>query len=191
MTSIRNSNHSLKLIDALDGVSKIADSATNDIRTLSQRLQNNEINISEWQIQMSSIIKRAYIASLVKSRDGRQNISRSDLGTIGNIIRQQYKYLSRFAISLEVKIEAGTLSDSFINRAVMYASAIITNSSQIERIIKGEQGFTQERRILSGSNHCDDCIRYANQGWVGIGTLPALGQDCACITNCRCRFRYK
>jgi hypothetical protein len=47
------------------------------------------------------------------------------------------------------------------------------------------------RRILdSQAQHCQDCLGYAAQGIVSIGTLPLPGQRCECGARCRCSVRY-
>lgn len=51
-------------------------------------------------------------------------------------------------------------------------------------------GFLWERRILGSVVPCGDCPRFANAGWVTIGTLPNPTESCACRANCKCRKEF-
>ena len=51
--------------------------------------------------------------------------------------------------------------------------------------------FREERRYTASGHSCGDCISYEAQGWVPVGTLPGIGESCACHGNCRCGFLYR
>jgi hypothetical protein len=57
---------------------------------------------------------------------------------------------------------------------------------------KRRTGFKQARRILDpGAKHCRDCIAWAEDGWQAMGILPAPGERCQCLFNCRCSLEYR
>jgi hypothetical protein len=59
-------------------------------------------------------------------------------------------------------------------------------------LLAATSGMTMMRRVSrSDSRTCRDCLEYAGQGWVPIGTLPPPGQICACHDRCRCYVEYQ
>ena len=59
-------------------------------------------------------------------------------------------------------------------------------------LLAATQGQTMMRRISrSDKRTCGDCLGYAGQGWVPIGSLPPPGQLCACHDRCRCYVEYR
>ena len=57
---------------------------------------------------------------------------------------------------------------------------------------KQEQGFSEMRRIARrDAKVCNDCVSFANQGWVPIGELPMPGNECRCYDRCRCSVEYR
>ena len=57
---------------------------------------------------------------------------------------------------------------------------------------KRRTGFKQLRRILDpGAKHCLDCIAWSEDGWQPMGMLPAPGERCQCLFNCRCSLEYR
>ena len=53
-------------------------------------------------------------------------------------------------------------------------------------------GLKQVRRVLDPqAQHCQDCINWASMNWQALGTLPAPGERCQCLFNCRCSIEYR
>ena len=70
----------------------------------------------------------------------------------------------------------------------MYVNAI---RKTFEAMLRDASTAKWERRILNPlCKHCEDCIRYARQGWSPLGSLASPGQNCKCISNCKCRFDF-
>ena len=64
------------------------------------------------------------------------------------------------------------------------------NFGQMEN--KRRTGFKQMRRVLDpGAKHCLDCIAWSEDGWQAMGMLPAPGERCQCLFNCRCSLEYR
>ena len=55
---------------------------------------------------------------------------------------------------------------------------------------EGTQFVDEEMRTLHSVQPCRDCPGYANR-WEPLGTLPDIGQECECHSNCKCRFHYR
>jgi hypothetical protein len=59
-------------------------------------------------------------------------------------------------------------------------------------LLAATQGQTMMMRVARADKRtCEDCLNYAAQGWVPIGTLPPPGQMCACHDRCRCYIEYR
>ena len=62
---------------------------------------------------------------------------------------------------------------------ISYEKARITQLQQ-----KGD--VYGRRRLGSCSIHCDECVTYAERGWVPIADVVPPGKDCSCNVNCCC-----
>lgn len=155
------------------------------------QLVSGKINLSEWQVQTASILKRAHVANLINARGSRVDVTQIDLGRVGAIIAGQYKYLNRFAISVEDDLDnSKVLGNAFLNRLSLYAYALRGSFSEIEKSIRAEQGYTEEAWVTSASESCSGCIEQERLGWQPIDVLPAIGSQ-LCQVNCRCEKIYR
>lgn len=70
----------------------------------------------------------------------------------------------------------------------------VNGAAQIVPILdRANSDFPFERRVLDerpSVQHCPECEEYARRGWVVAGSLPDIGTECSCLTNCNCRFEY-
>lgn len=64
---------------------------------LSEQLYTGELSIGQWQEQMKLAIREFHTAATVIASGGWDNVSSRDYGRIGPVLREQYKYLHRFA----------------------------------------------------------------------------------------------
>lgn len=87
---------------------------------LAARLTTGEITATAWQGEMKGIIKQTYIDQYVMAKGGRAQMTQADYGRLGNMLRDQYKYLQGF----ESDIKAGKLSPGQIAaRANLYVES--------------------------------------------------------------------
>ena len=174
-------------IEAL-GESYITGAAIANVENMTQRFIDGGIPLEVWQERMKQEIKDTYLVELQIGRGGRNALTYSDWGRVGQLLREQYRYLRNFA----EEIKAGNLSAAEImRRAKMYANGAkrafwIGKTAAMEGA-----GFDEERRDLSPAEHCVSCIGYAEQGWQPIGSLPEPGEASECLTNCKCTKRYR
>ena len=81
-----------------------------------QRLAEGQ-NIGRWQLDMEERIRQAYIDEYTMAVGGRNNMTQADWGRVGEMIKEQDRYLNKFAI----EVRAGNLSDAQIKaRSRMY-----------------------------------------------------------------------
>jgi len=166
---------------------EVLDGAERDMLVLSGVLQTGGTTIEEWQLGMRDSLKSIHLASGALPQGGWSHLSQSDYGRIGVRIKEQYKFLGRFAKQIE---EGLPLDGRFFNRVKLYAQSGRATYHALEREEQAKRGKEEERNILGGRDHCVECVGQAKLGWVPIGTLILVGQR-ICKSNCRCHAEYR
>lgn len=164
------------------------DRSRNEVTRLSRALVNGQINLATWQTSIASEIKSMHLASASLAKGGWAQMTQSDFGRTGQIVRQEYGHLARFA--QDIKEGRQLLDGSLLRRANMYALSPTGTYEEVARRNMLSSGKLEEKRVLGGADHCADCVRLADGEWHPIGSLPRIGQS-VCMTNCRCRFVYR
>src|SRR5512133_629684 len=101
------------------GANRYVDLATG--RFVSQDLIDSRISLADWQNGMMVNIKQAHTAAAALSNGGWANMSQSDWGATGQMIREQYGYLRNFAEQIANGTQA--LDGRLMVRTDMYADA--------------------------------------------------------------------
>jgi hypothetical protein len=168
-------------------VDTIIDAETVKVRDIAQRLIDGSINLAEWQIQTSSLLKTLHVAMGIAANGGFENTSNADLGFIGSLIKKQYEFLRNFA--KQIKNGTQALDGTLLARAELYVQAGRGTYESVVARAARNGGSTQEKSILGAADHCGDCVGEAAKGWSPIGTLIPIGQR-QCLSNCRCSMSY-
>lgn len=157
------------------------------IDQLTQQLLSGDLTIDQWKLAVAGELKDMHGAFAMLGAGGRDNMTQAMWGEVGSRLKQEYIYLNNFA----KEIEAGKLSEGqILARLKMYTNDAYGSFADAERTLNMNNGMTEERAVLTGSNHCPDCEYRAGQGWQPIGTLPDIG-DTQCGSNDRCYFEYR
>lgn len=136
-----------------------------------------------WQQSVSRELKRAHLQAAMLGRGGRDQMTPRDWGRVGRKLRDEYRYLRDFAQA----IAEGRLSEAQIKaRLQLYANGIRSSYYKGVEDAMRAAGAVEEERMLNPAEHCDDCVGYAAQGRVPLGTLPAPGEGSVCRHNCKC-----
>lgn len=169
-------------------VDVVIDTETAKIRALSQRLVEGQINLSEWQLQMSATMKRLHVATGAAAFGGTRQMSASDQGYLGSLIKEQYKFLRGFA----KQIKSGTqkLDGSLVARAELYTQAARGTHEAVRARGAKQIGQTEMRSLLAPADHCTQCLQEAAKGWSSIGSLIPIGGR-TCKARCRCSMSYR
>lgn len=172
------------------------DAGKANLDKISRSLANGEISLAEWQTRVRDELKLLHTMAGAASRGGWDRMSPADWGRIGNISKGQYRKLQNFAVEIAEGKEkllnlAGQPNGRFLQRTRMYANAAYGTMEEMNRRGAADRGMVEERRVREAENSCDDCIRYTAMGWQPIGTLPPIGVESVCLTNCRCGFEYR
>jgi hypothetical protein len=160
------------------------------MKELSIALKESRINISEWQVKMYEELKSAHIASAAAARGGFAQLTQSDLGRIGSIIKDELKFLRRFGLQIE---NGETLLDGrFLQRAQMYIEASRETYHIFLALEVSSRGYQFEESKLHPADHCTtgiSCVGEAAKGRVEIGGTAVIGGR-TCRTKCKCSKNY-
>jgi hypothetical protein len=166
----------------------VIDSETQRIRAISQQLVDGQINLAEWQIQSSALLKNLHVSIGIAANGGLEATSASDMGYIASRIKKQYKYLRDFA--LQIKKGQQKLDGTLVSRSALYVQAGRGTYEDVRRRAADESGLQEEKRVLGFADHCIDCLEQSSLGWQPLDTLASIGES-RCRSNCRCYFIYR
>ncbi len=175
--------------DIRNALENLIDQSGLNMNTLTQSLQDGKISLAEWQTGMMREIKLTHTASGALANGGWGQMTQSDWGATGQLIREQYNYLRNFA--KEIADGTQPLDGRMLVRADMYADASNGTYWEMDKRSHLANGYDFGRRVLEpGADHCDDCLEYASEGWMPIEDIPQIGNS-QCMTRCRCEIEYK
>jgi len=167
-----------KRIDKLDAT----------LRRFTRMLIDEQITLDQWQGSVRESLKAAHIQAAVIGHGGRANMGSAEYGRIGQRLREEYTYLQGFVRDLLSEAVSAPMA---LARVGLYAQSVRGSYWQGAELRQEKQGYSLMQRILdSQAQHCADCLRYASQGVVPIGTVPLPGRRCECGSRCRCSVRY-
>ena len=169
-------------------VDKRIEKLATKLRRYTRMMADGNITFDQWQQSVREAIKSAHVQNAIIGKGGRDNMTASDYGKIGQRLRQEYSYLQGFALDL---LEQKVSMPMALARIGLYAESTRGSYWQGAELRQREQGYSLMRRVLDPmAQHCDDCIRYARAGIVSIGSLPLPGERCECRARCRCSIEY-
>lgn len=175
-------------VEVRAAIDRAIEASAKRVNQLSISLKENRINLSEWQVKMMQELKAAHIANAAAARGGFAQLTQSDLGRIGAIIKEQLGYLGNFARQIESGEQK--LDGRFLLRSQMYIEKGRSTYHAFERLEYLSRGFTQEKNIRHATDSCAGCIGESARGWVMIGELTPVGSR-ICLTRCKCSLQYQ
>lgn len=158
------------------------------LRRYTNMLSRGDITLDQWQSSVREALKLTHVQAAIIGNGGKDSMVQADWGRIGQRLRVEYAYLQGFARDL---LDGRVSPAMALARIGLYAQAVRGSYWEGTTIRQGKQGYSLMRRILdSQAKHCQDCLDYAAQGMVPMGSLPLPGQRCACRSNCKCSVKY-
>lgn len=157
-------------------------SATYDeLDTLTRQMYAGNISVQQWQVSVAQSLSDAHLAQSMFAVGGRANMTQANWGRVGGVLRDEYRYLSRFAND----IASGRVSEAqALARIQQYGNA--TYQSYWREYAHTSSGLLYWR--LSPAEHCGDCLTLSGDSPYTaqtIPTYPGAGQT-TCRGNCRC-----
>lgn len=177
------------------------------IERLTERLIEGSISPREYTAKMIAEIKRVNLAAAMLGIGGLGNVTPDAITAINDRIASELTRLNKFVVdtfgpNLTRDLTTATISPAqFRAYSLRFASAGRASSTVAQTAMMEDLyaaainigGRLYMRRVLTpGANHCDDCIAYAEAGWVDVnsGVLPPPGVDCACTSHCLCLLEF-
>ena|GEM_PF-3744862 len=156
-----------------------------EVTELSRRLRLGLITLAAWQIAMKLAIKQFHIDCALIA----ENLAVVNWAKVGERIREQYRWLGRFAQDVAGKVESGWEPTTAIDaRARLYGAAgLATFFLLLGRLEKWVRWMTS-----GDSSVCEDCTALEALGWMlydDLWTTPGQGQT-RCNGSCRCDLEY-
>jgi len=146
-----------------------------------------ELDRLDWELAMRRHVKNVHLSAIALERGGWANLKPQDYGRAGQIIREQYGYLKRFAgqiASGEQKLD-GTL----VRRAALY-SAAGRNSLYRSKQANLRPEVTHQRSIRTVRDSCWQCIELHGRVFrIGDPSFPLPGRR-VCNHQCKCHLEY-
>lgn len=160
-----------------------------NLEQLAQQLIDGQITVAQWQASMREFIRVTHREAAGIAMGGVENVTQSQWGYVGSLVKKQYAYLGNFAQEI-LDNPSAWLNGRLLVRMRLYERAAWGTFEQMIRRQLQSMGYDQERRVLGMADHCPGCLEQARRGWQPIGTLDAIGEE-ECVTNCHCIFEYR
>lgn len=134
------------------------------LETLTRQLFAGDMTVADWQAAVALEIKNASLAQSMFAVGGADNMAAAEFGRVGQMLREQYGYLDKFAQG----VADGSITEGqAVVRVGMYADST-------------EAAYWDAWRANQESNP-------------DIANLPLLEQsprdgNTQCLTNCRCQL---
>lgn len=170
-------------------IDRALDQTEKRIRRITNDLRSGRMTLAKWELAMQQQIKNVHLYNAAAARGGFAQLTKADLGRVGQIVRRQYEYLDGFA----AKLARGTtaLDGRMVVRASMYGQAGRGTYHKVDRSVHRDRGFREERSLLeTGGRSCDECILEDARGWVPIGDVIPIGAR-TCLSRCRCGIEFR
>lgn len=159
------------------------------MRGLTERLVSGGTDLASWQQGAAAEIKSLHVAIGIVASGGQAQLSQAGYGFLGSQIKPQYQFLNQFAADLASG--KTPLNGRAVARADLYSRAAAGTFYEVQRRDERRKGNRLEARMRRASESCADCVGYAAQGYVPLGTLPAIGSASRCRTRCKCVFVWR
>jgi hypothetical protein len=133
---------SRKAVQAI--VDKRIEKLATKLRRYTQMLSDGNLTLDQWQASVREAIKAAHIQNAIIGKGGRDNMTASDYGKVGQRLRQEYAYLQGFASDL---LEQRVSLPMALARIGLYAESSRGSYWQGTELRQQEQGYSLMRRI--------------------------------------------
>jgi len=168
--------------------------SSNVSQALSSWVFDGNISVNDWKLAMRAEIKDEYIRQYLSFAGGRNNMTQADWGSIGGMLKEQYKYLDGFAND----IASGDMTEAQIAaRAQMYINSAREGRERAREKSALKADYDEVYWEINGAlENCGGCIEFNQMSWQLIEdnpykeAYPGSG-DTVCLTNCGCQLVYK
>jgi len=175
-------------------INRFAQGVTLELREITNRFINGQINGQEWYDESARVMKLSYRAAV--------DIARGDNGEMDDNDNEEWLALALLLLLLLNRtaeaLEKGTLvlDGRLMNIAGLRGGGVRSIFENFRNVVARQTGYTEARRVLGVAEHCErsadrpGCVELAARGWVPIWTMVPLG-GATCRDNCKCTVQYR
>lgn len=166
----------------------VVDKAGLEMTEIATAYTKGSASFADFAVLMRETVKNVHSSTTQMAYGGKSQMGNREQGRLGQIIKEQNKFLAGFMQD----VEAGRLSnDQIISRAEMYGDAGYSSYESSVSDRESEAGMTEERSFLEPeADHCEECFDEASKDWSPIGSLVPVGER-QCLVRCQCSFEYR
>ena len=163
------------------------------VQSLTDRLQRREITVAEWQLAMAREIRSATMVGLASAHGGFDRLSPAKYGRAGAHLREQYRYLRRWAAEIE---RDRALDGRALRRAAMYIESARQHHEREVGADRQARGYDEVRSIRNARDSCTTtdgvigCIEMEGRGYVPAAEYVYPGRR-PCRSACKCYSEWK
>ena len=155
-----------------------------EIGLLAQELMNGNLSIQQWTLNFREELKKIYIDQYMAGRGGLDAMTQADWGSIGGQLRNQYRYMDRFASD----IASGKLSAAQVEaRMRLYANSATQANERGKRVAAGVPPMPQypgDGNTVCRSNcHCNWEYVEMDESWLCYWRLNPAEHCPDCVEN--------
>ena len=156
-------------------------------KALAEALRGRAVNLADWEIGMRRVVKNTHLNAIALERGGWANLTPSDYGRAGQIIREQYGYLKGFAA--DIASGKQRLDGTLGVRAKLYSQAARTSLYK-SKAANMRLEVTHVRTRRSARDSCRQCLDLDGKVFrINDPSFPLPGQR-ICRANCQCHLEY-
>lgn len=165
-----------RIEELLRGVTRGAEGR---MELLGMQYANGAMTGREFYEAMQREVKLVTNANTALARGGWGQVTQSDWGYNGYLMRREYENLRQLVADKEARL----ITDAqLLQRARLYANTAFGRYWEIETLQQAEKGNTTERVITAGDDRvCPECVGAASRGAQPVGTFTIpLHPGCRC-----------
>ncbi len=161
--------------------------AADPAKALAEALRGHSLSVADWEVAMRRHVKNTHLNAIALERGGWANLTPSDFGRVGQIVREQYGYLKGFAN--DIASGKQRLDGTLGTRAKLYTQAGRSSHYQSKQANLQEK-VTHQRSIRGKRDSCWQCIDLDRKVFaIGDPSFPLPGRR-VCNHNCGCHLEY-
>jgi hypothetical protein len=153
---------------------------------IGSKLIKGKFLLQDWLRETAQALKNLHAQQFLLGVGGRNNIRFEDYLVLARTLKEQYKYLRKFAIDCK----SGITPLRFKYRLRLYALSSRGSYFLGKKQAAKREGKTSAIRKLGVAEHCVDCLYYASLGAVSLEEAIMPTQQCACGPNCKCDIEF-
>jgi hypothetical protein len=166
------------------------DRAQQRLLVLGEQLRAGEITLTRWRDLTMARLKEIHLYSASAARGGWDRMSPADYGRVGARLRDQYRFLNRFADQIASGVQP--LDGRFVNRVKLYAQSGRPTYHRMDFEVQRDLGMGERLNVLHPAEHCGDCLAMTALGWVALDDtryIPIGDRECVSNDHCTEEFR--